>query len=168
MTGITLQFILNHHYRKGFARYATKTKTFDICVKTACVIIATSSVFRITRKPSHVLVALGLGMKKIMAGKIRQVWTLWKRHNLWKIRKAFTTSGWRKPIPNKQFNIAERSLKAGGQIVTLNCCSTFQIQTCLILAKLKMFANMLLHTLVNVTTQAIRRRPQFKTWSLGK
>ena len=44
-----------------------------------------------------------------------------------------------------------------------NWSERLQIQTYLILEKLKMVANMLLHTLVNVTTQAIKRRPQFKT-----
>ena len=33
------------------------------------------------KKNSHVLVALALVMNNILAGKIRQVWTLWKRHN---------------------------------------------------------------------------------------
>ena len=82
MTGITFQFILNRHYPESFARHATKTKMFNICVKTVCVTIATSSVFRITRKASHVVVTLGLVIKNILAGKTHQVWTLGMKHNL--------------------------------------------------------------------------------------
>ena len=40
---------------KSSVKYATKTSMFEFYVRTVCVIIATSSVSKITRKTSHVL-----------------------------------------------------------------------------------------------------------------
>ena len=76
---------------KSSVKYATKTRMLGFYVKTVCVIIATSSVSRITRKTSHVLAVWDLVMKNILADKIHQVWTSEMRHKLKKIRKASIT-----------------------------------------------------------------------------
>ena len=76
---------------KNSVKYATKTRMFDFYVRTVCVIIATSSVSKITRKTSHVLAVWDLVMKNILADKIHRGWTSEMRHKLKKIRKASIT-----------------------------------------------------------------------------
>ena len=89
--GTTFQFTPNCHYQKSSVKYASQMRMFNFYVKTVYVIIATSSVFNITRKTSHVLVVWDLVMRNIFADEIHQVWSSKMRHNLKKIRKESIT-----------------------------------------------------------------------------